>query len=400
MNDNDLAAASGLPMATPGQSGFDPRRLARLTRAFQSEIDAGRVPGAAMMIVRGGKLAYAASLGLLKPGGLAMASDAIFRIYSMTKPIVSVALMMLVEEGKIFLSDQLAKYVPDFARMDVGVENGSRLELVPATTPITIHDLLRHTSGLSYGFTGDSLVQRLYKRATLFGGGMTSADFCAALAKLPLKSQPGSAWEYSHSTDVLGRVVEIVSGQTLGAFLRERIFQPLGMKDTGFFAPESAHARIAEAFDKDRDSGLPNVMINVRKAPAFEAGGGGLVSTLADYARFLSMLRAGGALSGARILGRPTLAYMTSDHIPPGTLIDPAILQPGHGFGLGFSVRPQAGVAPSIGTPGEYAWGGWAGTAFWVAPQEDLFAILMVQAPEQRDFVRFLFRHHVYAAME
>ena len=400
MNDDRLSAAAGLPMAQPAASGFSPERLTRLTKAMQREIDAGRVPGAAMMIMRGGALVYAASLGRQTPDGPAMASNSIFRIYSMTKPIVSVALMMLVEEARLALTDPLAKFIPEFSHPQVGVEIGDQLELRAANAAITLHDLMRHTSGLSYGFTGDSAVQKLYQSAKLFGSGMTSADFAAALAQLPLKSQPGAAWEYSHSTDLIGRVIEIVSGQNLGDFLAQNILAPLGMIDTGFFAAPAALPRLAEAFAVDRDSGAPNLLIPVRKAPHFLSGGGGLVSTLADYARFLTMLRNGGVFGQCRLLGRPTIASMVSDHIPPGIPINHAILLPGHGFGLGFSVRRANGYAPSIGVADEYGWGGLAGTSFFVSPRDDLAAILMIQAPAQRDFFRFLFRHHIYAAME
>ncbi|MGA2045499.1 MAG: serine hydrolase domain-containing protein, partial [Roseiarcus sp.] len=336
----------------------------------------------------------------LRPGGPAMRSDAIFRIYSMTKPIVSVALMMLVEEGRLLISDPLAKFVPAFAEAKVGVERDGGLELVAAERPITIQDLLRHTSGLTYAFTGNSAVQRLYAKAPLRATGIDSAGFVAALARLPLINQPGASWDYSHSTDVVGRVIEIVSGQSLGAFLRARILAPLGMTDTGFSVAPDRHDRLAEAFAEDPDTGEPVNLIETRVAPSFESGGGGLVSTIEDYARFLQMLSLGGALDGVAILGRKTVAFMTADHLGPevrnGT---PFLLPPGHGFGLGFAVRRQAGLAPTPGTPGEFFWGGIAGTAFWVAPAEQLVALMMIQAPGRRDYYRQLFRNLVHAAL-
>jgi CubicO group peptidase (beta-lactamase class C family) len=353
-----------------------------------------------MLIARNGKVGYRGNVGALRPGGPAMRGDGIFRIYSMTKPIVSVALMMLVEEGRLFISDPLAKFIPEFADMQVGVERGGKLELVPAERAITIQDLLRHTSGLTYAFTGSSAVQRLYGEAPLRSAGIDSAGFVAALAKLPLINQPGVSWDYSHSTDVVGRVIEIVSGQTLGAFLQERILGPLGMKDTAFFAPPEKHERLAEGFPIDPDTGAPVKLIEARVAPKFESGGGGLVSTIEDYARFLQMLYLGGALDGARILGRKTIAYMAADHLGPGVRNGtPSLLPPGHGFGLGFAVRKEAGMAPTPGTPGEFFWGGLAGTAFWIAPREELFAIMLIQALGQRDYYRQLFRNLVHAAL-
>jgi CubicO group peptidase (beta-lactamase class C family) len=328
-----------------------------------------------------------------------MPGDAIFRIYSMTKPIVSVALMMLVEDGRLFIADPVAKYLPEFADPKVGVEKDGKLELVPAKRPITVQDLLRHTSGLTYEFTGESAVQRLYGKARLFRD-LPNAELVAEIAKLPLLEQPGVAWHYSHSTDVIGRIIEVISGQPLGAFLRERIFTPLGMSDTGFFAPADKHERLAEAFANDPDTGAAVELINVRAAPRLEMGGGGLVSTMDDYARFLLMLYRGGTLGSARILGRKTIAFMTADHLGPEVRIGTRfLLAPGHGFGLGFAVRRDAGMAPTPGTVGEYFWGGIAGTAFWIAPQEELIALMMIQAPGQRDYYRQLFRFLAHAAL-
>jgi CubicO group peptidase (beta-lactamase class C family) len=293
----------------------------------------------------------------------------------------------------------VAKYLPEFADPKVGVEKDGKLELVPAKRPITVQDLLRHTSGLTYEFTGESAVQRLYGKAQLFRD-LPNAELVAEIAKLPLLEQPGVAWHYSHSTDVIGRIIEVISGQTLGAFLRERLFTPLGMSDTGFFAPADKHERLAEAFANDPDTGAAVELINVRAAPRLEMGGGGLVSTMDDYARFLLMLYRGGTLGSARILGRKTIAFMTADHLGPEVRIGTRfLLAPGHGFGLGFAVRRDAGMAPAPGTVGEYFWGGIAGTAFWIAPQEELIALMMIQAPGQRDYYRQLFRFLAHAAL-
>ena len=396
----------------PQDAGLSAAGLDRLSAVMQREVETHHVPGISMLIARGGKVGYRRDFGALKPGGPPMPDNAIFRIFSMTKPIVSVALMMLLEEGRLFASDSIAKFVPEFAATKVGVNKNGSLELVPAEQAITIQDLLRHTSGLTYAFTGNTLVQRRYGEANLFAGDpanarhflsrdLSTAEFVVELAKLPLIAQPGSSWYYSHSTDVIGRVIEIVSGKTLGAFLDERILEPLGMRDTAFYVPAEKSERLADAFRADPDGGPPVQLVDVQTPPPrFESGGGGLVSTIDDYARFAQMLYLGGALGGARIVGRKTLEWMTSDHLGPNVPIgNPTLLQPGHGFGLGVAVRRVAGMAQTPGTPGEYFWGGLAGTYFWVAPKEDMFALMMVQAPRQRDHFRQLFRTLVYAAL-
>jgi CubicO group peptidase (beta-lactamase class C family) len=401
-----------LPEIDPDEVGLRPEALARLTAVMRREVEAHRVPGVSMMIARGGKRAYRSDVGALRPAGPPMPQDAIFRIFSMTKPVVSVALMMLVEEGRLFVADPVAKFIPEFAAPKVGVEKNGRLELVAAERAITIQDLLRHTSGLTYAFTGDAAVQRLYKGANLFAPDpanaskfllrdLTTAEFIAELAKLPLIDQPGASWFYSHSTDVVGRVVEIVSGQPLSAFLDERIFKPLGMQDTAFCVPGPDRERMAQPFDRDPETGKPVELIEGKTAPRFESGGGGLFSTMDDYARFATMLYRGGSLGDAHFIGRKTLDYMTSDHLAPDVRNgNPTLLQPGHRFGLGFAIRRDPGMAATVGTVGEYFWGGLAGTVFWVAPGEELVAMMMIQAPGQRDYYRYLFRNLVYAALE
>jgi CubicO group peptidase (beta-lactamase class C family) len=388
-----------LPMAKPEEVGLSSAALSRLSAVMRREVEAKHVPGVTMQISRRGKVAYRESVGALRPGGPPMTGDGIFRIYSMTKPIVSVAAMMLVEEGRLFLSDPAAKFIPEFADMKVGVEKQGRLELVPAKRQFTVHDLLRHTSGLTYGFLGDRAVQRLYAQAPLRSQDITSAGHVAELAKLPLLDQPGTHWHYSHSTDVLGRIVEIITGETLGKVVKERIFDPLDMVDTGFFAPPEKHERLAEAFPKDPDTGAAVELIETRVEPKFESGGGGLVSTIEDYSSFAHMLYYGGSLGGARLLGRKTVAFMASDHLGPGIVIGSELLQPGHGFGLGFAVRRESGLAPTAGTVGEFFWGGIAGTVFFIAPAEELVAIMLIQAPGQRDYYRQLFRSLVHAAL-
>jgi CubicO group peptidase (beta-lactamase class C family) len=383
-------------VAEPEEAGLTAAGLSRLTAVMQREVDARRVPGVAMLIARGVKVGYRRDIGALRPGGPALPGNAIFRIYSMTKPIVSVALMMLVEEGRLFISDPLAKFVPEFANPRVGVEKNGTLELVDAERPITVQDLLRHTSGLTYAFTGVSAVQRLYAKARLGAPDLTNAKLVAALAKLPLINQPGTSWDYGHSTDVIGRIVEIVSGQSLGAFLQDRILAPLGMIDTAFFVAPDKDGRVAKPFAKDPDTGESVTLIETN----FESGGGGLWSTMDDYARFVRMLYLGGALGNVRLLGRKTLEFMTADQLAPHVRIGTNfLLAPGHGFGLGFAVRREVGLAPTPGTPGEFFWGGIAGTAFWIAPKEELIAMMMIQAPGQRDYYRQMFRNLVHAAL-
>jgi CubicO group peptidase (beta-lactamase class C family) len=399
------------PVAAPEELGLAPGGLERLSSVMAREAEGGHVPGVSMMIARGGKIGYRRVFGALRPGGPPMPGNAIFRIYSMTKPIVTVALMTLLEEGKLFVADPISKFIPELANMKVGVESDGKLELVAAKRAIAVHDLLRHTSGLTYAFTGNSAVQRRYGEAKLFTGDpanakqflardLSSAEFIAELAKLPLIAQPGDSWDYSHSTDVIGRLVEIVSGKTLGAFLHERIFKPLGMTDTDFYVPAEKRERLAEPFPSDPDGGLPVQLIEMWSAPRFESGGGGLYSTVDDYARFARMLFHNGAFGGTRIIGRKTLEWMTSNHLGPNVRIGtPTLLQPGHTFGLGLAVRRESGMGQTPGTAGEFFWGGVAGTYFWVAPKEELYAIMMVQAPRQRDYFRQLFRTLVYAAL-
>jgi CubicO group peptidase (beta-lactamase class C family) len=327
-----------------------------------------------------------------------MRTDSLFRIYSMTKPLVSVGVMMLWEEGRLLLNDPIEKYLPALAQPKVGVIEGETMRLVAANRSITVQDLLRHTSGLTYEFRGATPVHKAYIEAKIARLKQTNEDQVATLGRLPLLHQPGTHWEYSRSTDVLGRLIEVISGQTLGAFLAERICDPLGMTDAGFSVPEKHHGRIAEPFAKDPDTAMDVSLLDVKRTAMFESGGGGMVATAMDYARFCAMLLNNGRLDGTRLLGRKTLELMTSDHL--GHIpANPDLLPPGHGFGLGFAVRTQAGMAPFPGSVGNYYWSGAAGTSFWIDPAERLFAVLMIQAPVQREHYRLLFRDLVYAAI-
>jgi CubicO group peptidase (beta-lactamase class C family) len=390
-----------LPQAKPETLGLSSVRLQRLSDAFKRDIDKGTTPGVTVMVARRGQIAWFDALGKQAPGGsMPMAQNSIFRIFSMTKPIVSVGIMMLLEEGHLLLTDPVAKYIPEFADQKVGVENNGKLDLVPLVRPITIHDLLRHTSGITYDHTGNGLVQELYKESRLRSRKITNAEHAALVASLPLMCQPGAEWNYSRSTDILGRIIEVISGKSLGAFLTERILAPLQMAETAFHTGEENAGRLAEAFPTDPWSGEKVQLFNMLEKPAMESGGGGLVSTTMDYARFCQMLLNGGVLDGNRIIGRKTLQLMASDHLGPKVKLEGPMVPPGHSFGLGFAVRTHEGMAPFAGSVGQFYWSGVAGTFFWIDPKEELFAVFMSQGPGQREYFRTQLRSLVYAAVE
>jgi CubicO group peptidase (beta-lactamase class C family) len=390
-----------LPEAKPGSVGLSTNRLQKMSDAFKREIDKGTIPGVTVLVARHGKIGWFDAIGRQSPAtSTPMAHNTIFRIFSMTKPIVSTAIMALMEDGHFLLSDPVAKYIPEFAEQKVGIENNGKLDLVPVERPMTIQDLLRHTSGITYDHTGNSLVQQLYKQSRARSRKITNAEHAAIIASLPLVCQPGAEWNYSRSTDILGRIVEVVSGQTLGAFLTERVLAPLQMTETGFHTSEENAGRLAEAFPADPWTGEKVDLFNMVEKPVMESGGGGLVSTAMDYARFCQMLLNGGTLDGTRILGRKTLELMASDHVGPHVKRQGTILPVGHGFGLGFAVRTQAGIAPFPGSVGQFFWSGVAGTFFWIDPREDMFAVLMAQGPGQREYLRTLVRDLAYAAVE
>ena len=390
-----------LPQVRPDQIGLSPARLQRMSDAFKREIDKGTVPGVTVMVARRGQIGWFEAIGRQNPAtSQPMSHNTIFRIFSMTKPIVSLGIMMLLEDGHFLLNEPVAKFIPEFAKQKVGIEHNGRLELVALQRPMTIQDLLRHTSGITYDHTGNSLVQQLYQQSRLRSRKITNAEHAAMVAELPLICQPGAEWNYSRSTDILGRIIEIVSGKTLGAFLTERILAPLQMAETAFFTGEENAGRLAEPFPTDPWSGEKVQLFNMLDKPAMESGGGGLVSTTMDYARFCQMLLNGGTLDGNRIIGRKTLELMASDHLGPSVAIKGTLLTPGHGFGLGFAVRTQQGIASFPGSIGQFFWSGMGGTFFWIDPKEELFAIFMSQGPGQREYTRTLVRNLVYAAVE
>ena len=394
-------ATPALPSAKPDTIGLSALRLQRMRDAYQREIDKGTTPGVVSMVARRGQIGWFEAQGKQNPADSApMATNSIFRIFSMTKPLVSLGIMMLVEDGYLLLNDPLAKYIPEFASQKVGIEHNGQLEFALPVRPITIQDLLRHTSGISYEITGAGMVQRMYAKAKTFRRDITSEEHAKLIASMPLMCQPGAEWNYSRSTDILGRVIEVVSGKTLSAFLSERILSPLQMNETGFHTAESNKPRIAQPFPTDPWTGDKVALFDPLEIPKMESGGGGLVSTAMDYARFCQMLLNGGTLDGNRIIGRTTLALMASNHLASGVKVESHLLPPGHGFGLGFAVRTDAGLAPYAGSVGQFFWSGVAGTFFWIDPKEDMFAIFLSQGPGQREYFRTLVRSLVYAAVE
>ena len=390
-----------LPQAKPESLGLSSIRLQRMSDAFSRDIDKGTIPGVTIMVARRGQIGWFDALGRQNPAGAApMAHDTLFRIFSMTKPIVSIGIMMLLEDGYFLLNDPIAKYIPEFSEQKVGVETNGRLELVPLKRPITIQDLLRHTSGIAYEHTGNGLVQQLYQQSRVRSRKISNAEHAALVAGMPLICQPGTEWNYSRSTDILGRLIEVVSGKTLASFLTERILAPLQMAETAFHTgPENAD-RLAEPFPVDPWSGENVQLFNMLETPVMESGGGGLVSTTMDYARFCQMLLNGGVLDGVRIIGRKTLQLMASNHLDPSVKLESHLVPAGHSFGLGFAVRTHEGMAPFAGSVGQFFWSGMAGTFFWIDPKEELFALFMSQGPGQREYFRSLVRSLVYAAVE
>ena len=379
-------AAMPLAQVSPDDVGFCPQRLERIKPALEREVSEGRLPGAVLTVCRGGQLAYQTAVGMRDPASKApMQGNDIFSVASMTKPMVSVAIMMLWEEGRLLLTDPALKYLPELSEMTVASSLGS-VRAVPVENPFTIQDLLRHTSGLTYANRGTSEVHRRYPGSSSTAAVSHSRDeFLAALANAPLLYAPGTAWEYGFSTDVLGLIVEAITGTSLGAFLSERIWAPLGMHDTGFVLKDEDKARYVRAFETCPMTGEKFAIHHATgKAFQYDCGGGGCISTAADYTRFVQMLERGGALNGTRLLGRKTVAYMRADHLGTGienrvATMDPACA--GYGFGLGFAVRLQPGVSGMVGSTGDYYWSGVYGTYFWIDPEEELTTVFMAATP-------------------
>ena len=397
-------SAQRLPLAVPEEVGLSSERLERIGEVFQDYVEEGRIAGAVGMVLRSGKLAYVDAWGMRDLGsGDVMEEDDLFKICSMTKPVASVAVMTLYEEGHFFLSDPIGRYLPALANLRVAnlaeASAGQEIPTERARRQVTIHDLLRHTSGFTYGDLSNTGVDAAYReREILYQP--TLEDQVAALGEIPLLYQPGTQWNYSVSVDVLGRLVEVVSGQPFDVFLRERIFDPLGMADTGFRVPDSKSDRVAPTYGHsgpDRALGPGDTSI-CDLPPTLFSGGAGLRSTAQDYARFAQMLLNGGELDGARILGRKTVELMTVDHLEEG--MPTGFLSPGWSFGLGFTVKTEAGLDGLPSSVGEYNWIGIQGTSFWVDPEEDLVGVFMVQIRPNRDITfRDQFKRLVYQAL-
>lgn len=405
-----LTWAADLPTGDPERLGFSSERLARIKPAIQREIDKGQYPGAVMLVARKGRIVYFENIGQLDPAsGKPMTKDAIFRLYSMTKPYTSVAIMMLMEEGKLRLTDPISKYIPALANLQVSVATtdpytgATKYVNVPVDREINIQDLLRHTSGFVYaGFTAHPKIKELYTKEGVDWKDVTPAEQIERLAKVPLAHQPGTTFEYGLSSDVLGRIVEAISATTLGQFLQKRLFTPLGMTDSAFIVPQDKLGRLAQPFATDPATNTAINLLDVTVPQKNDAGGAGSVGTTSDYARFLQMLINGGELDGVRLLSPATVRYMTADHLGPDAKFSGVTTLPaGTGFGLGFAVRKETGRFEVTGNAGEYYWAGAAGTGFYVDPKDDIISVWMTQGQPgmPRRYDRYLFKQMVYQAI-
>ena len=412
------AFAQGLPQAkNPEEVGMSSERLARLTSGLQEAVDKGTIPGAVGIVLRKGKVAYFEAIGFQdRDKKTPMAKDSIFRIYSMSKVFTSLAIMMLMEEGKLLLTDPVSKFLPELKDMKVGIQRSNEytgkeeLLLVPANREMTIHDLLRHTSGLTYWVFGKpSLNKDQWKKNNPLDYKQTLAEMVTKISKVPLCYQPGTTWDYSQSTDVLGRIVEVISGVSFDAFIAERIAKPLKLTDSGFWVEGAdRQTRIAEPQVNPATGKKPSAL-DVTKRPNWLSGGGGMVSTASDYARLCQLFLSGGILDGVRLLSPKTVELMTSNHLPANIKYAPMLqmqLGPsfpspevGNGFGLGFLVRIAPGLNPQPGSLGDYCWAGYLGTYFWVDPEEELVAVIMIQTRAQRVYYRTFMRDMVYQAI-
>ena len=395
----------------PPGAHFNPEKLARVSDYLRDQVAQGKIPGAILLIQQHGKPVYHEFFGVRDVATKApMTDDTIFRLFSMTKPITSVVAMQLIQEGKLRLDDPVAKYIPSFAKAKVGVEqkaeNGEKaLELVPLNRPITILDLMTQTSGITYGFYGNSMVRKAYANARIYDGDFDNAGFAERIAQLPLAEQPGTLWDYGHSTDILGRIMEVVTGKSLLGIEKEKLLDPLGMTGTGFYVTDPEQQKlIAKPMPNDSDFRVgfvssPDVPMK------WESGGGGMNSTLADLARFSQMLLDGGKFGGKQYLNPKTFELMTSDHIGPNSGVGRDYFYfpgDGFGFGLGFGVRTDPGNAkpPPAGSLGEIKWDGASGCYFAIDRKQDMFFVLLEQTPSQRQIIQPAVKKLIYEAME
>jgi len=430
-------SARDLPTTRPERVGLSAERLERLSSQMQKAVDDGVMVGGLSLIARNGKIAYSQTWGLSdREAGTPMTMDTIFRIYSMSKPITSVAVMMLYEEGRFFLNDPVAKYIPELAKLEVAVstadgstsiisdgtssrtigegdESKEGVTRKPSRQP-TIRDLLRHTAGFTYGVFGNTEVDKQYRELGILSEHPDLQDFVAKVGQVPLQYEPGTRWHYSVSVDIQGRLVEVISGMRFGEFLEQRIFEPLGMVDTSFIVPQDKTARLAQIYSpKGTSSDVGSAFLSrntstelvvsddqinasYREGATFESGGGGLVSTAADYMRFSQMMLNGGELDGVRLLSPKTVELMTTNHLGD---IPMGFGGRGIGFGLGFAVALDLGEIGELGSVGEYNWGGAAGTRFWIDPQEQLIGVFMVQSIPHRTTLANQFKVLTYQAL-
>lgn len=430
------AWADDLGAAKPARNGLSPERLERLTDHMKQAVADGVMIGGVGLIARHGRVVYRETYGLAdREANEPMTDDALFRIYSMSKPVTGVALMILYEEGRFFLNDPVARYLPELANLKVAASTAdaagasitsdgttTRVEgegdaamagrTRPPTRQPTIRDLLTHTAGFTYGVFGNTEVDQLYRKAGLLTEDMPLAQFVERLGEIPLQYDPGTRWHYSVAVDVQGRLVEVLSGMSLGEFMKKRIFEPLGMDDTSFvvaddqwdrvaqiYSPAGSSEDIAAAFQsantsKELEVSPASVSEGYRVGAKFESGGGGLMSTADDYLRFCQMMLNGGELDGARVLSPKTVALMTTNNLGEITMD-----RPGVGFGLGFAVALNQGDIGEIGSEGTYNWGGAAGTGFWIDPQEELIGVFMVQSIPHRTRLSGEFRNLTYQAI-
>lgn len=399
------AHAQPLPTTPPASAGFSPEGLARIDRFFAREIEAKRVPGAVVAIARDGRLVHYKAYGMQDPArGTPMTLDTVFGLASMTKIMATVAALQLVEEGRLPLRSRVADYFPAFGTMKVGVpQPDGTLRLVDQARPMYVHDLMRHTSGLTYGGRGDHPIAKLYPGGTTPPAEGDINAFIDRITKLPLAHQPGTVFEYSFSTDVLGAVVEKVSGQRLGEFLQARVWQPLRMPDTTFTLSERNRPRLARAFANDPLTNRPQSIPPIEQQMKFDCGGACAMGTVGDYVRFGQMLLNGGVLDGQRILSPKTVDHMTSNHLGPEIKNNVGVVEghrEGFGFGLGVAVRTNAGLSAVPGNVGEYTWNGAYGTAFFADPKEKLVVVVGTAAPgELRKYYREQVQDIVYGAM-
>jgi CubicO group peptidase (beta-lactamase class C family) len=395
-------AADPLPRAKPEEVGMSSERLALIGKAVNAEIAREQLPGAVLAIARRGKLVYFETFGYRdKAAGAAMTSDAIFNIASMTKPMVAVGALQLYEQGRLLMDEPVAKYFPKFANMQVAVMDAKKesiLETVPAARKITVQDLFRHTSGLIYGGRGATAVHKLYPEGSgQAAATMTGAEFLDNLSSRPLLYQPGTVWDYGFGLDVLGLIIEQLTEQSLGEYLAQNVWKPLGMADTGFLIPADKAARYAAALPKDPVTGQPQSMTPLTQKAKFECGGGCAASTASDYLRFALMLMNKGRSGDARILGPKTVEYMLSNQLAPDVrnlIVNGDPTRADYGFGLGLAVRTTPGIVRMMGSVGDFSWPGASGTNWWADPHEELAVVWMAHSPGS---IRWKYRQMINA---